>query len=60
MEIHSILFRLKIDKYHEIDHKIDRTSFTGQYYVDPVTNRPQNPRGRTGSRAKDFIVKYEI
>ena len=49
--------RLKINKFNQLDTKIDRRSFTGHYYVDPVTNRPRNPIGRTGSKEKDFILK---
>jgi len=35
-----------------MDNKIDRKSFTGLYHVDPITNRPQNPMGRTGGNQK--------
>ncbi|CAF3802098.1 unnamed protein product [Rotaria sp. Silwood1] len=38
----------KINNFNQIDKKIDRTSFTGRYYVDSITNRPRNPMGRTG------------
>jgi len=50
MEIYSIYFRSKIDKFNQIDKDIDRTSFTGHYHIDPITNRPRNPMGRTGSK----------
>ncbi|CAF3345769.1 unnamed protein product, partial [Rotaria sp. Silwood2] len=38
----------KINNFNEPDKKTDRRSFTGHYYVDPITNRPRNPIGRTG------------
>ncbi|CAF4488653.1 unnamed protein product [Rotaria socialis] len=38
----------EINKFNQLDTKIDRRSFTGHYYVDPITNRPRNPIGRTG------------
>lgn len=37
-------------KYNQLDGKVDRRSFTGFYYIDPITNRPRNPIGRTGSK----------
>lgn len=46
--MYSMKFRSKIETFNEIDKKIDRRSFTGVYYVDPLTNRPRNPMGRTG------------
>ncbi|CAF3769194.1 unnamed protein product [Rotaria sordida] len=38
----------KINKFNQLDKNIDRRSFTGHYYVDPITYRPRNPIGRTG------------
>jgi hypothetical protein len=48
-----IYFRSKIDKFNQVDNKIDRKSFTGYYYVDPITKRPRNPVGRTGSKKEN-------
>ncbi len=50
--MNSIQFRSKIDKFNQIDNKIDRRSFTGIYHVDSITNRPRNPMGRTGGNLK--------
>ncbi|CAF4073969.1 unnamed protein product, partial [Rotaria sordida] len=38
----------KINKFNQLDKNIDRRSFTGHYYIDPITYRPRNPIGRTG------------
>ena len=42
------LFRKKLTNYNQIDGKVDRRSFMGTYEIDPVSNRPKNPSGRTG------------
>ncbi|CAF1104204.1 unnamed protein product [Adineta steineri] len=49
---------LKIEKFNQIDKKIDRRSFTGQYYVDPKTNRPRNPNGRTGMTGRGRLYYW--
>lgn len=52
-----IQFRSKITKYNQLDNKIDRRSFTGPYYTDPVTKRPRNPIGRTGSKKQFYSLR---
>jgi hypothetical protein len=54
------LCRKKIKHYNELDEKIDRRSFMGEYEIDKETNRPKNPHGRTGCMLRNshhFILK---
>ena len=46
---------MKITKFNQIDNKIDRRSSTGTYYIDPITKRPRNPIGRTGSKKEKSL-----
>ncbi|CAF1205518.1 unnamed protein product [Rotaria magnacalcarata] len=48
----------KIDKFNQLDTKNDRRSFTGHYYVDPITNRPRNPIGRTGTTGRGRLYYW--
>ncbi|CAF1295785.1 unnamed protein product [Adineta ricciae] len=48
----------KITKYNQIDNKIDRRSFTGLYAIDPITNRPLNPIGRTGMTGRGRLYHW--
>jgi hypothetical protein len=44
---------LTIENFNQLGKKNDRRSFTGHYFVDPRTNRPRNPMGRTGRKTKN-------
>ncbi|CAF1138387.1 unnamed protein product [Rotaria sp. Silwood1] len=48
----------KIIKFNQIDNKIDRRSFTGFYYIDPITQRPRNPIGRTGMTGRGRLYYW--
>eukprot|EP00035_Acanthoeca_spectabilis_P013128 m.238780 g.238780 ORF g.238780 m.238780 type:complete len:374 (-) comp15810_c0_seq2:117-1238(-) len=39
-------------------HQIDRTSYEGEYAIDPVRKLPLNPRGRTGLRGRGLLGRY--
>jgi hypothetical protein len=52
------LYRKKIKHYNELDGKIDRRSFMGQYEIDKETNRPKNPQGRTGCMSQNSHIFY--
>lgn len=47
-----------ITKFNQLDGKIDRRSFTGHYYIDPETNRPRNPIGRTGMTGRGRLYHW--
>lgn len=38
--------------------RVDRTSHEGQYACEPGTNRPINPRGRTGLRGRGALGRF--
>jgi hypothetical protein len=46
---------LQWNQYDE-DLKVDRTSYEGIYRVDPETNLPLNPRGRTGISGRGKVL----
>ncbi|CAF3054207.1 unnamed protein product [Rotaria sp. Silwood2] len=48
----------KITKFNQVDNKIDRRSFTGFYYIDPITQRPRNPIGRTGMTGRGRLYHW--
>jgi len=48
----------KIKHYNEIDGKIDRRSFMGEYEIDKETNRPKNPQGRTGLSGRGLLGRW--
>ncbi|CAF1110977.1 unnamed protein product [Rotaria sordida] len=48
----------KITKFNQLDNKIDRRSFTGFYYIDPITQRPRNPIGRTGMTGRGRLYHW--
>ncbi|CAF3868455.1 unnamed protein product [Rotaria magnacalcarata] len=47
-----------ITKFNQLDNKIDRRSFTGSYYIDPITQRPRNPIGRTGMTGRGRLYHW--
>ncbi|CAF3328825.1 unnamed protein product [Rotaria socialis] len=47
-----------ITKFNQLDNKIDRRSFTGFYYIDPITQRPRNPIGRTGMTGRGRLYHW--
>jgi ADP-ribose pyrophosphatase len=53
-------FRWNIENFNKLGKKNDRRSFTGTYFVDPITNRPRNPMGRTGCKKKDVQFFFTI
>ncbi|CAF3337709.1 unnamed protein product [Rotaria sp. Silwood1] len=48
----------KIKNYNALDGQIDRRSFTGKYEIDQETNRPKNPRGRTGLSGRGLLGRW--
>ncbi|CAF2120757.1 unnamed protein product [Rotaria magnacalcarata] len=48
----------KIKHYNELDEKIDRRSFMGKYDIDQQTNRPRNPKGRTGLSGRGLLGRW--
>jgi ADP-ribose pyrophosphatase len=46
-------------KFGEVDGNVDRTSFeAGGYRIDPKTQRPLNPRGRTGMTNRGLLGRW--
>lgn len=48
----------KVQHYNQIDGKVDRRSFMGDYAVNADTNRPLNPQGRTGLSGRGLLGRW--
>jgi len=47
-------------EFNQVDKvsKVDRTSFEGDYKTDQESNRPLNPRGRTGMSGRGLLGRF--
>ena len=43
---------------YDNERRVDRTSYEGVYKVEPDTNLPLNPRGRTGIRGRGKLGRF--